>query len=36
LKSLAAGAPNATKYTAISGISGGAVSAGILASYAAG
>jgi len=36
LKSLAQGAPDATKYQAISGISGGAVSAGILASYEAG
>ena len=36
LKSLATGSPNTTKYQAISGISGGAVSAGILASYAAG
>jgi len=36
LKSLAKGAPDATKYSAISGVSGGAISAGILASYAAG
>jgi predicted patatin/cPLA2 family phospholipase len=36
LKAMAQASPDTTQYKAISGISGGAVSAGILASYAAG